>query len=88
MSRSQRLHVCLRCQNLKPYEARGLCKCCYNHVREGRTAEHLDDYPLLGEGDNPNEPLTYFSFLKKGYIFRRFKNKTPGQAFLAGLREK
>lgn len=80
MSRSQRLHVCLRCQNLKPYEARGLCKCCYNHVREGRTAEHLDDYPLLGEGDNPN--------LKKGYIFRRFKNKTPGQAFLARLREK
>lgn len=42
--------VCLRCRNLKRHEARGLCKCCYNHVAEGRTNETLDSYPLLGWG--------------------------------------
>lgn len=46
--RKGRIALCLRCRNLKKYEARGLCKCCYNHVRENRVAgQTLDDYPLL-----------------------------------------
>lgn len=50
--RSRRVTVCLRCRNLKLHEARGLCKCCYNHLAEHRcrTGEHLDDYPTLGGG--------------------------------------
>lgn len=46
--RAKRTAVCLRCRNLKRHEARGLCKCCYNHVAEGRTAENLGSYPLRG----------------------------------------
>ncbi|QGU03123.1 hypothetical protein CKALI_11395 [Corynebacterium kalinowskii] len=48
--RGRRLTVCLRCQNMKVHEARGLCKCCYNHLAEHRCrgGESLDDYPLLG----------------------------------------
>lgn len=42
--------VCLRCRGVKFHEARGLCKCCYNHLAERRCrdAESLDDYPPLG----------------------------------------
>lgn len=42
--------LCLRCRGFKFHEARGLCKCCYNHLAEGRCAatESLDDYPPLG----------------------------------------
>lgn len=41
---------CLRCGNIKFHEARGLCKCCYNHLAEGRcrTGEYLDSYPRTG----------------------------------------
>ena len=48
--RSRRVTVCLRCRNLKLHEARGLCKCCYNHLAEHRcrTGESLDDYPCTG----------------------------------------
>ena len=46
--RKGRIALCLRCRNIKKYESRGLCKCCYNHVREHRVAgKTLDDYPLL-----------------------------------------
>ena len=48
MPRSKRIILCARCRNLKRHEARGLCKCCYNHVRENRvTGLTLDDFPLL-----------------------------------------
>lgn len=48
--RSRRIVVCLRCDGHKLHEARGLCKCCYNHLAEGRcrSGESLDDYPPLG----------------------------------------
>lgn len=46
--RKGRISLCLRCRSFKKYEARGLCKCCYNHVHEHRVAgKNLDDYPLL-----------------------------------------
>lgn len=42
--------LCMRCRNLKFHEARGLCKCCYNHLAEKRCGpdESLADYPPLG----------------------------------------
>lgn len=47
--RSNRIHCCLYCQNLKRHEARGLCKCCYNRIREGRAqGVTLNDFPLMG----------------------------------------
>lgn len=47
--RSNCICLCLRCGNVKKHEARGLCKCCYNHLREGRCreGESLDSYPLM-----------------------------------------
>lgn len=45
--RSRKLTWCLRCGGHKLHEARGLCKCCYNHLREERCpkGESLEDYP-------------------------------------------
>ena len=42
--------LCMRCRVIKRHEARGLCKCCYNHLAERRCGadESLDDYPPLG----------------------------------------
>lgn len=35
---------------MKLHEARGLCKCCYNHLREGRAGRDcLANYPLQGQ---------------------------------------
>ena len=32
------------------HECRGLCKCCYNHVREHRSGnDTLDNYPLYAD---------------------------------------
>ncbi|WP_157118481.1 hypothetical protein [Corynebacterium sphenisci] len=40
---------CARCTRTKVHEARGLCKPCYNRLREGRIrGECLDDYPTVG----------------------------------------
>lgn len=48
--RSRKVVQCLRCGNAKFHEARGLCKCCYNHLAEGRckSGESLDSYALAG----------------------------------------
>ena len=55
MSRTKRTSLCLRCRNLKCHEARGLCKCCYNHVREHRAQGlTLNDFPLQGENRKPH----------------------------------
>lgn len=44
----RRMVSCMRCGVTKLYEARGMCKCCYNHVREGRCgSDCLDNYPTL-----------------------------------------
>lgn len=49
-NRGRQVVQCLRCGGLKIHEARGLCKCCYNHLREQRCrhGESLDQYPKLG----------------------------------------
>lgn len=46
--RSRRVTECLYCGNSKRHEARGLCKCCYNHIREGRVqgVTYLDPEPM------------------------------------------
>lgn len=47
--RSHVIVECVRCMGHKFHEARGLCKCCYNRVREGRVkGQSLSDYPPLG----------------------------------------
>lgn len=54
--RSHRITICLHCNNIKRHEARGLCKCCYNRIREGRTKHlTLDAYPT---GIAPTTPTT------------------------------
>lgn len=55
--RSRKLVHCRRSQNIKPHEARHLCKCCYNRVIEGRAGrESIDDYPPAGRAWNPVTP--------------------------------
>ena len=48
--RSKRVTECVYCGNSKRHEARGLCKCCYNHIREGRVqGVTLNNFPLIGQ---------------------------------------
>lgn len=65
--------VCLRCRDHKRHEARGLCKCCYNHLRENRcrTGEQLSDYlPLGGYG-------TAASYIEDGDAAAMRRNLDP-----------
>lgn len=74
--RTKRTVICIRCQNLKRHEARGLCKCCYNHVREGRSGrDTLDDYPTKGKEREvkTREPLIPQTSTNRSSTFRHHK---------------
>lgn len=87
--RSRRLTVCARCQSMKFHEAHGLCKCCYNHVREGRAGcESLDDY--RGSSVTRWEPIDRATGLRKHGLFDPLSKLAagPGLNLVAGRRMK